>query len=78
MGSASAARILALASGDVQKLRTSELLHVVERRDQRLDVVAVDRSDVIESHLLEQRAGSTMPFKCSSERRASSIPWASA
>ena len=48
---------LALARDDMQELRPSQLLHIAERGDERLDVVAVDGADVIESHLLEQRAG---------------------
>ena len=41
----------------MQELRPAQLLHVAERRDERLDVVAVDRTDVVEAHLLEQGAG---------------------
>ena len=39
----------------MQELRAFELLDVLERRDQRLEVVAVDRADVVEAELLEQR-----------------------
>ena len=48
---------LALAGHDMQELRPAQLLHVAERADQRLDVVAVDGPDVVEAHLLEQGAG---------------------
>ena len=48
---------LALAGDDMQKLRTVELLDVVQRIQQHVEVVAVDRADVIEAELLEQRAG---------------------
>jgi hypothetical protein len=62
---------LALAGDHVQELRALQLL-AVARCDQRFDVVAVDGPDVVEAHFLEQVPGSTMPFRCSSERRASS------
>ena len=48
---------MALARDDVQELRALQLAHVGERRHQRVDVVAVDRADVVEAELLEQRAG---------------------
>ena len=46
---------LALARHDVQELRALEMLDVLQRRDQRIEVVAVDRSDVVEAEFLEQR-----------------------
>ena len=47
----------AFAGDDVEQLRPAQLLDVPQRGDERLDVVAVDGSDVIEPHFLEQRAG---------------------
>ncbi len=48
---------LALGRDDVQELRSLALAHVAQRRHQRAQVVAVDGSDVVEAHFLEQRAG---------------------
>ena len=48
---------LALARHDVQQLRSAQLADVAQRADQRLDVVTVHGPDVVEPHLLEQRAG---------------------
>jgi hypothetical protein len=48
---------LALLGHDVQELRPVQLPDVLQRRDQRFEVVAVDRADVVEPELLEQRAG---------------------
>ena len=48
---------LALAGGDVQKLRAAEPLEILQRGKQRVQVVPVDRTDVIEAELLEQGAG---------------------
>jgi len=47
---------LALAGDHVQELRPLEALEVVQRGDQRVEVVAVDRAVVVEAELLEQRA----------------------
>ncbi len=47
---------LALARDHVQELRPRQLLQVLQRRDQRIKVVAVDRADVVEAEFLEQRA----------------------
>ena len=46
---------LPLLRDDVQELRTAEFLQVLQRGDQRLEVVAVDRPDVVEAELLEHR-----------------------
>ena len=46
----------ALARHDMQELGAMQLLYVVEGGDQRFDIVAIHRSDVIETHLFEQRA----------------------
>src|SRR5208282_6345916 len=48
---------LSLAGDDVQKLRAAQLFHVAQGSDEPLDVVAVDWSDIVEAHLLEQGAG---------------------
>ena len=48
---------LALLRDHVQELRAGEHAHVAKRRDQRIHVVPVHRPDVVEAHLLEQRAG---------------------
>ena len=48
---------LALARHDVQKLRSAQLADVAQRADEGLDVVTVHGPDVVEPHLLEQRAG---------------------
>ena len=47
---------LALARDDVQELRPARVAQVLQRRDQRVEVVAVDRADVVEAELLEDRA----------------------
>ena len=47
---------LALLGHDVQQLRALAVAHVVQRRDERADVMAVHRPDVVEAHLLEQGA----------------------
>jgi hypothetical protein len=47
---------LALLGDDVQELRTLQLGDVLQGRHQRVEVVAVDRADVVEAELLEQRA----------------------
>ena len=54
---------LALARDHVQELRALQLPHVAQGRDQRLHIVAVHRADVVESHLLEQRAGQHHAFQ---------------
>ena len=41
----------ALARHDMQELGAMQLLYVVEGGDQRFDIVAIHRSDVIETHL---------------------------
>ena len=46
---------LALLGHHVQELRAVKLLEVLQRRHQRIEVVAVDRPDVVEAELLEQR-----------------------
>jgi hypothetical protein len=46
---------LALGRDYVKKLRPIEQLDVLERRNQRLEVVPIDRTDVVEAELLEQR-----------------------
>jgi hypothetical protein len=48
---------LPLLGDDVQELRPLEFLQVLQRRDQRIEVVAVDRADVVETEFFEQRAG---------------------
>ena len=48
---------LALAGDDVQQLRASEPPEILQRRKQGVQVVPVDRSDVVEAELLEQGAG---------------------
>jgi hypothetical protein len=48
---------LPLAGDHVKELRALQLLDVLQRRDQRIEVVAVDRTDVVEAELLEQRRG---------------------
>ena len=47
---------VALLRHDVQELRAFQVAQVLERRDQRIEVVAVDRADVVEAELLEDRA----------------------
>ena len=46
---------LPLARDDVQELRALQLLDVGERRHERIEVVAVDRPDVVEAELFEKR-----------------------
>ena len=48
---------LALFGDDVQQLRAAQLLHIAQRVQQRIHVMAVDRSDVIEAEFFEQSAG---------------------
>ena len=45
---------LALSRDHMQELRTLQMLDVLQCRHQRLQVVPVDRADVIEAKLLEQ------------------------
>ena len=47
---------VALLGDDVQELRALHVAQVLQRRDQRVEVVAVDRADVVEAELLEDRA----------------------
>ena len=47
---------LALACQHVQELRPVQFAHVAQRAHERLDVVSVDRPDVVETHFLEQRS----------------------
>ena len=47
---------LALARDHVEKLRALEIAQILERGDQCVDVVTVDGTDVVEAHLLEDRA----------------------
>jgi hypothetical protein len=46
---------LALLRDHVQELRALQVLDVLQRGHQRFEVVAVDRADVVEAELLEQR-----------------------
>ena len=46
-----------LAGHDVQEARTAHRLHIAQGTDQQRQIVAVDRADVIEAELLEQRTG---------------------
>ena len=41
----------------VQELRALQLLDVLQRRDERVEIVAVDRADVVEPEFLEQGRG---------------------
>ena len=52
----------ALARDDVQELRPFQIAQVPQRRHQRADVVTVDRADVVEAHLFEDRAGQHHAF----------------
>ncbi|KGX49628.1 hypothetical protein Y025_5571 [Burkholderia pseudomallei TSV32] len=45
---------LALLRHDVQELRPAQLLDVLQRRDQRIEIVPVDRPDVVEAEFLEE------------------------
>ena len=47
---------VALLGDDVEELRALELAQVLQGRDQGIQVVAVDRADVVEAELLEDRA----------------------
>jgi hypothetical protein len=47
---------VALLGDHVQELRTRFVAQVLQRRDQRIEVVAVDRADVVEAELLEDGA----------------------
>jgi len=47
---------VALLGDDVQELRAGLVAQVLERGDQRVEVMAVDRADVVEAELLEDRA----------------------
>ncbi len=48
---------VALPGDHVQQLGPLQRLDVAERARQRVDIVAVDRADVVEAEFLEQRAG---------------------
>ena len=48
---------LAFFGDHMQKLRAVQVLDVLQRRNERLQVVPVDRADVVEAELLEQRGG---------------------
>ena len=48
---------LALVGDHVQELRSRQALHVGERVDQHVDVVAVDGTGVVEAEFLEHRRG---------------------
>jgi hypothetical protein len=48
---------VALLGDDVQQPRHGHVFHVLERGEQRVEVVAVDGADVVEAELFEQRAG---------------------
>ena len=64
---------LALSGDDMQKLRAVRAAACCRSvSHQRVQIVAVDRADVVEAELLEHRAGRTMPLTCSSARLASS------
>ena len=54
---------VALFRDHVEELRALELLDVRQRAGERVDVVAVDRPDVVEPELLEQRAGQQHPLR---------------
>ena len=47
---------LALARHHMQELRPLQLLDVVQRRQQRIEIMAVDGADVVEAEFLEHRA----------------------
>ena len=47
----------ALAGHNVQQLRPFQLTNVAQGFDQGVDIVAVDRADVVEAEFFEQRAG---------------------
>ena len=46
---------LAFAGDHVQKLRPFEVAHVLQRGDQRLHIVSIDRANVIEAEFFKQR-----------------------
>ncbi len=48
---------LALAGDDMQKLRAAQLLDIAQGFQQHVEVVTIDRADVVEAEFLEQRAG---------------------
>ena len=48
---------VALLRDHMQELRARHVAQVLQRRNQRVEVVAVDRADVVEAELLEDRAG---------------------
>ena len=53
---------LALFGDHVQKLRTAEVLDVLQGRNQRIKVMPVDRADVVEAELLKQCSGNQHAF----------------
>jgi hypothetical protein len=53
---------LPLLGDHVQELRSLQILQVLQCGNQRFEVVAVDRADVVEAHFLEQRAGGQHAF----------------
>ena len=53
---------LAFACNDVQKLRAFERAYVAQRRYQRIQIVAIYGTDVVEAELLEQGAGRDHAF----------------
>src|SRR6185312_15134164 len=54
---------VAFPRDDVQELRSLELAQIGERGNERAEIVAVDRADVIEAQLLEYRAREHHPFQ---------------
>ena len=48
---------LALFGHHMQKLRSGQLLDVFQRGDQGIEIMAVDRADVVEAEFLKQRGG---------------------
>ena len=46
---------LAFAGDHMQKLRPFEVAHVLQRGDQRLHIVPIDRADVVEAEFFKQR-----------------------
>ena len=51
----SRAETLAFLGDDVQKAWATHRLHVLQSRHQRINIVTVNRSDVIEAEFLKQR-----------------------
>ena len=47
---------IAFARHDVEELRSLEIANVRQRVDERVEIVAVDRADIVEAEFLEQRA----------------------